>query len=84
MDDRIQKHSAVPAAAPDLRELRELREDVSASPYYSPDMAPVLAAGRKWTARDLAVLWISLSACVPTYMLASSLIALGMNWWRPS
>jgi NCS1 family nucleobase:cation symporter-1 len=28
------------------------------------------------------VLWISLSACVPTYMLASSLIAQGMSWWQ--
>src|SRR5947209_13346464 len=78
MDDRIQNHSAT-AAAPDLR---ELREDVSASPYYSPDMAPVPAAGRKWKARDMAVLWISMSACIPTYMLASSLIELGMNWWQ--
>ena len=30
--------------------------------------------------RDLAVLWISMSACIPTYMLASSLIDLGMDW----
>lgn len=60
----------------------ELREDVSASPYYSHDMAPIPARGRRWGARDLAVLWISLSACVPTYMLASGLIELGMNWWQ--
>jgi NCS1 family nucleobase:cation symporter-1 len=63
-------------------EIRELREDVSASPYYSHDMAPVPAAERKWGARDLMVLWISMSACVPTYMLASSLIEEGMNWWQ--
>ena len=30
----------------------------------------------------MAVLWIGMSACVPTYMLASSLIAEGMNWWQ--
>jgi nucleobase:cation symporter-1, NCS1 family len=78
MDDLSQNHYAVAAGA----DLRELREDVSASPYYSADMAPVPASGRKWTARDLAVLWISLSACVPTYMLASSLIDEGMNWWQ--
>jgi NCS1 family nucleobase:cation symporter-1 len=63
-------------------DFHESREDVLKSPYYSPDMAPVPAEGRKWNARDLAVLWISLSACVPTYMLASSLIELGMNWWQ--
>jgi nucleobase:cation symporter-1, NCS1 family len=32
--------------------------------------------------KDIAALWISMSACVPTYMLASSLIAEGMSWWQ--
>ena len=32
--------------------------------------------------KDIAALWISMSACIPTYMLASSLIAEGMNWWQ--
>lgn len=58
----------------------ELTDDVSGSEYYSRDMAPIPRAGRKWGARDLAVLWISMSACIPTYMLASGLIALGMDW----
>ena len=30
----------------------------------------------------MAALWISMAACVPTYMLASSLIEGGMNWWQ--
>jgi nucleobase:cation symporter-1, NCS1 family len=63
-------------------EIQELHEDMSASVYFSHDMAPVPVAERKWRARDLAVLWISMSACVPTYMLASSLIETGMNWWQ--
>jgi NCS1 family nucleobase:cation symporter-1 len=71
-----------PAADIAATDFHESREDVLKSPYYSPDMAPVPAEGRKWGARDLAVLWISLSACVPTYMLAASLIAEGMNWWQ--
>src|SRR5262245_179152 len=61
-------------------EIVELKDDVSASEYYSRDMAPIPAARRRWSARDMAVLWISMSACIPTYMLASSLIDLGMNW----
>ncbi len=52
------------------------------SEYLSRDMAPVPPAERTWRARDFAVLWISMSACVPTYMLASSLIETGMNWWQ--
>jgi NCS1 family nucleobase:cation symporter-1 len=63
-------------------EIVELHEDVSSSEYFSADMAPVSRQGRRWTARDMAVLWISMSACIPTYMLASSLIDLGMNWWQ--
>src|SRR5215208_4571670 len=60
----------------------ELGTDVSSSPYYSHDMAPVPRAGRRWGMKDIAVLWISMSACSPTYMLASSLIDQGMNWWQ--
>src|SRR4051812_49688437 len=60
----------------------ELTADLSRSAYYSPDMAPVPRAGRRWGMKDIAVLWISMSACIPTYMLASSLIDEGMNWWQ--
>jgi NCS1 family nucleobase:cation symporter-1 len=60
----------------------ELTTDLSGSPYYSHDMAPVPRAGRRWGMKDLAVLWISMSACVPTYMLASGMIDEGMNWWQ--
>src|SRR4026209_671148 len=63
-------------------EIVELHEDVSSSEYYSHDMAPIPRKQRRWSARDMAVLWISMSACIPTYMLASSLIELGMNWWQ--
>lgn len=63
-------------------EIRELQEDVSSSPYFNADMAPTTRAERKWGIRDIAALWISMSACVPTYMLASSLIDQGMNWWQ--
>src|SRR5262245_45532515 len=60
----------------------ELTADLSGSPYYSHDMAPVPRSGRRWSTRDMAVLWISMSACVPTYMLASGMIEEGMNWWQ--
>ena len=63
-------------------EIVELHEDVSGSPYWSRDMAPVPASGRTWGTRDFAMLWISMSACVPTYMLAAGMIELGMNWWQ--
>src|SRR6186713_3154544 len=46
------------------------------------DLAPVPAERRKWRVGSFAALWISMSACIPTYMLASSLIGGGMNWWQ--
>jgi len=60
--------------------IEELSVDVSGSPYYSRDMAPVPRSSRRWSTRDMAVLWISMSACVTTYMLASGMIDEGMNW----
>ncbi len=58
------------------------RFDETGSNYSNRDMAPTTLKERKWGARDIAALWISMSACIPTYMLASSLIGLGMNWWQ--
>jgi nucleobase:cation symporter-1, NCS1 family len=52
------------------------------SPLENADLAPVPADRRTWRMGSYAALWISMSACVPTYMLASSLVGGGMNWWQ--
>jgi len=52
------------------------------SPLYNADLAPVTAAQRRWGVGSFAALWISMAACIPTYMIASSLISGGMNWWE--
>lgn len=49
---------------------------------YSEDLAPVPPEKRTWGTWNYAALWISMSLCIPTYMLASSLIDGGMNWWQ--
>lgn len=46
------------------------------------DLAPVPIEKRTWNTWNYAALWISMSLCIPTYMLASSLIQGGMNWWQ--
>jgi nucleobase:cation symporter-1, NCS1 family len=63
-------------------DIRELTGGISNSPYYNADIAPTSRSERKWGTADIAALWISMCACIPTYMLASSLIAEGMNWWQ--
>ena len=52
------------------------------SPLYSEDLAPVESTKRTWNTWNYAALWISMSLCIPTYMIASSLIQGGMNWWQ--
>src|SRR5436190_16110482 len=56
--------------------------DLEYSHLYNEDLAPVTREKRKWRVGSFAALWISMSACIPTYMLASSLIGGGMNWWQ--
>jgi nucleobase:cation symporter-1, NCS1 family len=55
---------------------------ISTSTLYSEDLAPVPLHKRTWNTWNYAALWISMSLCIPTYMLASSLIGGGMNWWQ--
>jgi len=56
--------------------------DIEQSHLANADLAPVPFTRRKWGLASIAALWISMSACIPTYMLASSLIGGGMNWWQ--
>src|SRR5215475_4833758 len=58
------------------------KPDITSSSLYSEDLAPVGAGQRTWKTWNYAALWISMSLCIPTYMLASSLIGGGMNWWQ--
>jgi NCS1 family nucleobase:cation symporter-1 len=58
----------------------EQRRSLAASPLFNEDLAPVPPQRRTWRWWNFAALWVSMSACIPTYMLASSLIGGGMNW----
>src|SRR3954451_13207392 len=54
----------------------------AASSLSNADLAPTTPGQRTWSVWSIAALWVSMSACIPTYMLASSLIDGGMNWWQ--
>jgi NCS1 family nucleobase:cation symporter-1 len=47
---------------------------------YNKDLAPVPPEKRTWGTYNYASLWVAMSVCIPTYMLASGLIAGGMSW----
>src|SRR5258707_7679087 len=56
--------------------------EISRSPLFNNDLAPVKVSDRNWTTYNYAALWISMAHCIPTYMLSSGLISAGMNWWQ--
>src|ERR1700680_3960979 len=57
-------------------------ENIRESSLYNEDLAPVRPERRTWTVYNYASLWVAMSVCIPTYMLASGLIAGGMAWWQ--
>jgi nucleobase:cation symporter-1, NCS1 family len=50
------------------------------SALYNEDLAPIPPEKRTWGTYNYASLWVAMSVCIPTYMLASGLIAGGMSW----
>ena len=50
------------------------------APYTTRTSRPTTPANRTWSTYNYIALWFSMSMEVTTYMLASSLIAGGMNW----
>lgn len=58
----------------------ELKEDLTGSPLYSADLAPVPVARRTWNMWNLAALWVGMAVCIPTYLLASYMIRAGVSW----
>src|SRR4051812_1601094 len=70
----------VPTSRAELVDSTAALADVRGSELYNEDLAPVSPSARKWGLGSFAALWVSMSACIPTYMLASGLIGSGMNW----
>ena len=62
------------------KDIVELQEDVSKSPLYSEDLAPVPPNKRTWTKWNLAAIWVGMAVCIPTYLLASYMIKTGLSW----
>ncbi len=56
--------------------------EIQSSTLYNDDLAPIPPQRRSWGLYNYASLWVGMSVCIPTYMLASGLIAGGMSWWQ--
>ena len=73
---------AAVSLSPRAADLVELDAPLPPSRYLNDDLAPTPIAARTWNVWHIAALWVGLSVCIPTYMLAAALIQAGMNWWQ--
>ncbi|HET7295835.1 MAG TPA: cytosine permease, partial [Gemmatimonadales bacterium] len=58
----------------------ELAEPLAPSDLVNPDLAPTRLDQRTWNGWHIASLWVGMSVCIPTYMLAASMIGAGLSW----
>lgn len=49
---------------------------------WNEDLRPCTLAEHSWPGSKFAALWVGMCLCLPTYSLASTMIAEGMNWWE--
>ena len=69
MTEILGKHSSAEATSP-----------ASSSWLWNKDLAPIPRERRTWGTYNYAALWIAMSVNIPTYLMASAMIAGGMNW----
>lgn len=46
------------------------------------DLRPTPEEGRTWTWISYTALWMGMAHCVPTWLMAGSMIAMGLTWWQ--
>jgi NCS1 family nucleobase:cation symporter-1 len=63
----------------------ELTEDVMASisdsKYYNEDIRPTKKSERTWGTYNISMLWVGMSICIPSFMMASGLVGMGLSVW---
>ena len=56
------------------------RSALLGSRFANEELLPTKLSERKWTTYNYAALWMGMAHNIPSYLLASGLVALGMNW----
>ncbi len=75
---RIGEEIVFPDGRHELADDKSIRE----SPLYNDDLAPVKIGRRTWNTYNYTALWIGMAHNIPTYLLASGLVTLGMAWYQ--
>ena len=43
--------------------------------FWNPDIAPTPLSARTWDYWQIAALWVGMSVCIPSYMLAAGMVS---------
>jgi len=54
--------------------------DLPPGPLLNADLAPTPPGKRTWNLWHIASLWVGMSVCIPSYMLAAGMIQAGLSW----
>src|SRR5246127_3400376 len=57
-----------------------VRPNAASSWLWNKDLAPIPLDHRTWGTYNYTALWVAMSVNIPTYLMASAMIAGGMNW----
>jgi NCS1 family nucleobase:cation symporter-1 len=49
---------------------------------YNDDLAPVPPDKRTWSTLNYLALWVGMSSQIPTFLVGSGLVIVGMSWWQ--
>jgi NCS1 family nucleobase:cation symporter-1 len=57
------------------------RAELVDSKYFNEDLAPTSVSERTWTTYNISMLWVGMSICIPSFMMASGLVGMGLSVW---
>lgn len=61
---------------------KEAAEGLQGSHLWNEDLRPATREEHSWRGINFTALWLGMCLIIPSYTMASGMIALGMNWWQ--
>jgi NCS1 family nucleobase:cation symporter-1 len=59
----------------------DARVELAGSKYFNDDLAPTSQAERTWNTYHVSMLWVGMAICIPSFMMASNAVILGLPVW---
>jgi NCS1 family nucleobase:cation symporter-1 len=59
----------------------EAKKELLDSKYYNEDIRPTSVAEKTWNTYNISMLWVGMSICIPSFLMASGCVGMGMSVW---